>query len=211
MEEVILAGLVGDVEYARDVVPHLAPDYFKSPQNRLVFEMVRNFYEDRDKAPTKTELTVEIEQCVGTHPDDMVKDARTVAQGLWAAERNDPEWMLSKTEVFVKDRAVELALSKCLSVVAGEDKKTPRESIPDIMMEALGVSFDKSIGHHYADDAEARWDFYNSEVEKFPFHLEMLNAVTNGGLPRKTLTVPVAGCVTPDTKVRVRVRKKTFP
>jgi len=43
---------------------------------------------------------------------------------------------------------------------------------------------------------------------RIPFDLDLMNAITGGGLTPKTLNVIVAGCVHPDTPVRIRFRKK---
>lgn len=193
MEEVVLAGMVTDEEYARHVVPHLIPDYFKRPHVRLVFEIVKGYYDAHDKAPTGIELKVEIDKMVGHVSDDCVKDSMDLTVSLWKADRPDPKWLTTNTEKFAKDRAVELALAKSLAIITGDDTKTPREAIPDLMMDALGVNFDTRLGHDYHEHADDRWDFYNSDVERFPFHISQFNRITNGGIPRKTLTVPVAG------------------
>ncbi len=79
-------------------------------------------------------------------------------------------------------------------------------SIPKILSDALSVSFDNAIGHDLFDDADARFEFYNRAEEKIPFRSSYLNKVTKGGVPRKTLNCFIAACVTPDTKVKVRVK-----
>lgn len=65
--------------------------------------------------------------------------------------------------------------------------------IPDLMKQSLGVSFDTSVGHDYIEDVEARLDYYQRKDARLPFDLAMLNKVTNGGVPKKTLNVLLAG------------------
>ena len=50
------------------------------------------------------------------------------------------------------------------------DKKSQRSTgeIPELLKDALSVSFDVSIGHDQIEDKDARLEFYNTEEEKLP-------------------------------------------
>ena len=75
------------------------------------------------------------------------------------------------------------------------DKTSQRSTgeIPELLKDALSVSFDTHIGHDVLEDSDARFDFYNTEEEKIPFDLEYFNKITKGGLPNKTLNIVLAG------------------
>ena len=75
------------------------------------------------------------------------------------------------------------------------DKKSQRSTgeIPELLKDALSVSFDQHIGHDQIEDADARFEFYHTEEEKIPFDLEYFNKITKGGLPNKTLNICLAG------------------
>ena len=77
--------------------------------------------------------------------------------------------------------------------VLDEKSKRSRGDIPELLKDALSVSFDTNIGHDQLEDAEDRWEFYHTEEEKIPFDLEYFNKVTKGGLPNKTLNIALAG------------------
>jgi replicative DNA helicase len=49
------------------------------------------------------------------------------------------------------------------------------------------------VGHDYIDNADERYDFYHTELERVPFDLEIFNKITKGGVPKKTLNVILAG------------------
>jgi hypothetical protein len=66
-------------------------------------------------------------------------------------------------------------------------------SIPQILTDALAVSFDTPIGHDFIDDASERYEFYHRKEKRVPFDLDYLNVITNGGLPNKTLNIALAG------------------
>ena len=65
--------------------------------------------------------------------------------------------------------------------------------MPDLLSNALSVSFDSSVGHDYIDDASDRFEFYHTKEERIPFDLSFFNEITNGGLPNKTLNICLAG------------------
>ena len=50
--------------------------------------------------------------------------------------------------------------------------------IPDLLKDALSVSFDTHINHDVLEDADDRFEFYNKEEEKIPFDLEYFNKIT---------------------------------
>ena len=75
------------------------------------------------------------------------------------------------------------------------DKKSQRSTgeIPELLKDALSVSFDTHIGHDVIEDSDDRFEFYHTEEEKIPFDLEYFNKITKGGLPNKTLNICLAG------------------
>jgi archaellum biogenesis ATPase FlaH len=75
------------------------------------------------------------------------------------------------------------------------DSKTNKAKgeIPKILSDALGVSFDRNVGHDYITDYESRYDFYHRKEERIPFDLDFFNKITKGGLPNKTLNIALAG------------------
>ncbi|BCU96097.1 MAG: hypothetical protein CM15mV11_1720 [Caudoviricetes sp.] len=66
-------------------------------------------------------------------------------------------------------------------------------NIPEILSQALGVSFDQNVGHDYIANSDDRFDFYHRKEDKIPFDLNYFNKIKKGGLPNKTLNVALAG------------------
>jgi hypothetical protein len=66
-------------------------------------------------------------------------------------------------------------------------------AIPQILTDALGVSFDSHIGHDFLNDAAERYEFYHRKEVRIGFDLDFFNKITQGGLPRKTLNIALAG------------------
>jgi replicative DNA helicase len=103
------------------------------------------------------------------------------------------DWLLESTESFCQERAVYNAVMDSISILDGKDKNRTKNSIPEILSEALGVSFDSHIGHDFIDDFADRYDYYHRVEEKLPFDLELMNKITRGGLSRKSLNIILAG------------------
>ena len=61
----------------------------------------------------------------------------------------EQQWLLDTTEKWCKDRAVYNAVLQGIKIIDGKDKKHTPEAIPTILSDALGVSFDRHIGHDY--------------------------------------------------------------
>ena len=103
------------------------------------------------------------------------------------------DWLLESTESFCQERAVFNAVMDSIAILDGKDKNRTKNSIPEILSEALGVSFDSHIGHDFIEDFESRYDYYHRVEEKIAFDLELLNKITRGGLSRKSLNIILAG------------------
>jgi len=105
----------------------------------------------------------------------------------------DFDWLVDTTEKFCKDKAIYNAIVDGIKIIDGKDGKRTPDAIPEILTEALGVSFDSSVGHDYLGDSDNRFDYYHRVEEKIPFDLDFFNRITKGGLPPKTLNIALAG------------------
>ena len=86
-----------------------------------------------------------------------------------------------------------LSIVKAISIYDGSEKTILSSSIPDMMKNALAVSFKTDIGTDWIEDASKRFDSYEVLENKIPFDIETLNDVTLGGVSRKTLSLILAG------------------
>ena len=77
--------------------------------------------------------------------------------------------------------------------ILDKNSKRDKGEIPELLKDALSVSFDQHIGHDWMENADARYEFYHTEEEKIPFDLDLLNKITKGGMPNKTLNIIMAG------------------
>lgn len=192
IEQVVLSNLLLDDAYARRVVPYLRVEYFREPTDQLVYKLIDQYIGEYNVLPTKKELLVELDKLHGV-PEGIHKGSKDLISSLDNTKLDNEKWLLDSTEEFCKDRAIAVALLKAIEINDDKTGKLSKGAIPQILTEALSVSFDTNIGHDYLEDAEDRWEYYHIVEKRIPFHLDLLNRITRGGIVPKTLTVAIAG------------------
>jgi replicative DNA helicase len=193
IENVIFGNLINNEEYARKVIPFLKSEYFSDQVDRTVFDLITEYVNKYNSFPTKTALDIDLNEKSGL-TEDQFKKARELVSDLNKSEEKDINWLVDSTEKFCKDKALYNALMESIQIVdSSKNDSISVGSIPKILQDALGVSFDQSIGHDFLDDADARYEFYHRKEVRIPFDLDFFNKITQGGLPRKTLNIALAG------------------
>jgi len=205
IETTILANLIYNEKYCRKVLPFVKPEYYQERSERVIFETISSFVIEYGKMITKEILYIELDNRKDLS-DSEISEINKLVESI-SDKSSDYEWLLNTTEKWCRDRAIYLALMESIHIADNEGGNKNRDAIPSILSDALAVSFDNNIGHDYIEDYENRFDFYHRSEEKIPFDLEFFNKITKGGIPNKTLNVALAGCVHPETRVKIRFRK----
>jgi len=192
IQTTILRNLINNDDFTRKVIPFIRKDYFES-DHRLIFDQVISFVDKYNKLPTPEALEIELSSLDVN--DALLVDASTVLNGIRATKDNevDTEWLVDETERWCQDRAIHLAIMESINIIEGKHNSLKKDALPKLLSDALGVTFDSSVGHDYINDAEKRFDFYHTVEDRIPFDLEYFNSITKGGLPRKTLNIALAG------------------
>lgn len=192
IEELVLSNLIHNEEYTRRVIPFLKSDYFDTIEQKEIFKHTSNHIEKYNTLPTKESLRVEVEN-TSTYNESQYKDIVSFLESLTYEERTDIDWLIDKTESFCQDKAVINAVKESIVILDGKHKTHKKESIPTILSDALGVSFDANIGHDFFDNSDERFEYYHKVDARTSFDIEMFNKITKGGLPDKSLTVLLGG------------------
>jgi len=191
IETTIIRNLVFKENYSRKVIPFIQPNYFEKRTEKVIFQEIVNFIVKYGSAITIEALNIEVEGRTDLTEDE-IKETRDITNSL-QDNPIDEQWLLDTTEKWCRDRAIYLALMESITIADGQDEKKNRDAIPNILSNALAVSFDNNIGHDYLQNYEERYEFYHKKEDKIPFDLEYFNKVTKGGLPNKTLNIALAG------------------
>ena len=190
IEQTILNNLINNEKFTRKVLPFIKPEYFQDRTQRLTFEHIDDYVKRFNNIPTKEALTIEIDN--SKLSEDQFELCSNLVNDLILKEKSDDDWLLEKTEKWCQDKAVYNAIMQIIQIIDGKSSKTTN-ALPEILSDALSVSFDTHIGHDFLEDAEERFEFYNRVEDRIPFDLELMNKITKGGLPKKTLNVALAG------------------
>jgi replicative DNA helicase len=194
IERTILSNLVYNEEYGRKVLPFIKDEYFSDMAQRTAFDLINEHVVKYNEFPTKESLQIDL-----SNKDDLNQQVYQDTQDLISnldptvIENKKLDWLLDQTEKFCQDRAIFQAIHQSIKILDDKTGKMTKGAIPKLLQDALAVSFHTEIGHDFIEDADKRFDYYHTDVDRIPFDLEFFNKITNGGLPDKTLTVFLAG------------------
>ena len=186
----ILNHLINSEEYCRRVVPYLKNDYFDG-SHRIVFDLIVNFVNAHNKIPTGKVLELELRKVNAS--EDILNQANQLIQQCQDKSDIDVDYLVQESEKWCQEKAVYNAIMESIQIIDGKREEVGTGAIPNLLSDALGVSFDQAIGHDYIDNSDDRFEFYNRVEERIPFDLDFFNKITKGGLPRKSLNICLAG------------------
>lgn len=194
LELSILKNLIYDEEYTRRVLPFIESEYFSDQNERNVYIEIKSFVEQYKNLPTYESLVINFTESKKL-TEEQVRNSIEILKSL-KDNKNEPtniEWLTENTEKFCQDKALYNAIMESVTILDDKSSKKAKGEIPKILSDALGVSFDRNVGHDYISDYEDRFEFYHRKEERIPFDLDYFNRITNGGLPNKTLNIALAG------------------
>jgi len=191
LERTVLSNLIHNEDYARKVIPFLKLEYFDIRAEEIICQEIIDFIAKYNKLITQEVLSLEIQNREDLTETEF-KEITEIIPTLNGADINH-DWLVDATEKWCRDRAIYLALMESIKIADGQDDQKGRDAIPNILSEALGVSFDNHVGHDYLEDVEQRYESYHRKEDRIPFDLDFFNRITKGGIPTKTLNVALAG------------------
>jgi len=192
IENTIFSNLLFNEDYARKTIPFLKEEYFSNQADKVLFSLISEYVHKYNAFPSKEALAIDLSNKVGVSELTFKEVADNISK-LDIDKDTKLDWLIDQTEKFCQEKAVYNAIMQSIQIL--DDKKTTegKGSIPKILSDALGVSFDPHIGHDFIDDADSRFEFYHKKEVRLPFDLEYFNKITGGGLPKKTLNICLAG------------------
>src|SRR6056300_1808864 len=189
LETQILSHLIHNENYSRKVLPFLKDEYFNDFTEKTLYRYIKKHVEEYNTLPTVEILGITLDND-DVDENDFEPCIKYLSQ---LTDREiDEQWLTDRTEKFCQERAIHNAIMKSIHIMDGKEKET-KGAIPEILSEALSISFDNHIGHDWLEDFSDRYDFYHKIENRIAFDLDYLNSITKGGLPQKTLTCILAG------------------
>lgn len=196
---IIFRNLVHNEEYCRTVIPFIKAEYFKEDHERLIFDEISKFFNTYNALPSKEALYIELAKRKETKSQEAAIEITSLVRTIFRnkvdedeiEEKNNAinqEWLTQETEKFCQQQAVYNAVINSINIITGKTEESPHV-IPEILQKALNVSFSTLVGHDYIEEAEERFEYYHTTENRLPFDIDILNEITNGGLPPKTLNL----------------------
>ena len=194
LEHTIIKNLVYNEEYVRKVLPFIRADYFSDNAEKIVFKEIFEFINQYKNPPTHEALVINFTEKKNLS-ETQVQEAIELLNKVHL-DRDEPtetQWLIEQTEKFCQDKAIYNAIMESVSILDSKNEKRTKGEIPQLLSDALGVSFDNNIGHDYTQDYDSRYDSYHRVESRIRFDLDLFNKITKGGLPIKTLNIALAG------------------
>ena len=187
---IVLENLICNEQFSRKVIPFLKEEYFENIEEQIAFKLINDFIQKYSSIPSKEEVYLELEK---QNLNQKIFDDTKNLINLFKKHPYELDWLVDNAEKFCQDRAIYLALREAIVIADGNDKTRAPGVIPEILRNALAVSFDTSIGHDYLENFELRYELYHKPENKVKFGLKFFNKITKGGVSNKTLNVVLAG------------------
>ena len=191
IEQTILKNLIQNDEFIRKTLPFIKEEFFQERQEQFIFREIKEYFMKYSASPTSEALLITIDEKDNIDSQLMGDISNLLKIVGDDTEKTPYDWLLDTSEEWCKDRAIYNGVMDSIEIIRDESRS--KGDIPDILKDALSTSFDSNIGHDFLEDYESRFDFYHTEEEKIPFDLEMMNKITKGGLPNKSLNICMAG------------------
>ena len=191
IETLVLKSLLLNEEYCRATLPYIKAEYFTDFSDKLIFKHISSFIGTYNQQPTVEALSVILSE--SSLKEEEAEEAIKTLENYVDGEENNLEWLIKKTEDFCKEKAIHNAVLESIQIISDKKEKKDKGVIPDLLKDALSISFDPTVGHDFAEDYQKRFEFYHRKEERIPFDISQFNQITKGGLPKKTLNVILAG------------------
>ena len=191
LEKTILSNLIYNEEYCRKVFPYIKEEYFDENSLKKIFSTYSEYVNQYREPPSIEALKISMDNRKDLN-EQAYKEVNAVIDELKVDDKTNQEWLVAETEKFCQDKDLYNSIRKAILILDGQDKVNDKGAIPQILSDSLGISFDTHIGHDFLEDFESRYDFYHRKEERLEFDIDLLNKITKGGLPRKSMTVLLA-------------------
>jgi replicative DNA helicase len=191
LEKTILSNLILNEDFCRKVFPYLKDDYFDDLVLRSVFETASDYLEKYKEPPSLEALKIAVDKRKDLS-EDTYQGVHQLVDSMSIDTDTQLDFLLDETEKFCQDKDLYNSIRKSIMILDGQNSELSKGEIPKLLSDSLGISFDSSVGHDFLEDVDDRYEHYHRKEERIPFDIEILNKITKGGIPRKSMTVLLA-------------------
>lgn len=173
-ENVFLYKSCTDKRYLASTIDFTKPDYFKSKDNKKIYEIIKGFYDNRNELPNLTEIK---QYCSEEACKTSFKNVLTMFQTL---DKNfNEEELYENTEQFLKEKAV---FSTLLEVAADVSKnKADTSAILDKFEKSCNITLQTDVGLDLYEDIDNVIQQIQDVQETIPSKWPWLDDYIGGG------------------------------
>ena len=190
--KIIIHSLLNNTEFTGKVLPYLKEEYFPDTVDKTFLKIINAYATAYNAIPTIDVLKSAIKEIRGLTQVDYERSQDLIIELQSEYKAPSMQWLLEETEKFCQHQSVFNAVSQAVAIL-NDDSQTPTSAIPDILKEALAVSFNSSVGHDYELNVTERYDLLHEQTARLKFDIDAFNTVFAGGAPRKTLNCFMGG------------------
>jgi hypothetical protein len=192
-------------EHVRDrAYPHMNLELFDRHENRIILTSIQKHVEKYDTFPSFKDTRLSL---MNRDDDACIKHIKKIYD--LDATHYDNKHLMDTLEEFIKQK---LITNICYDIMEKTQEAELDEigQSPDSLREALAFSFDVNIGLNvFSKDAEDRmFKQFHEKKHIVPSGITLFDDMIEGGFQNKSLSLFLAECVTKDTKIKVRIKKK---
>jgi len=216
LENVIVKSLIENKEYSKKVSPYIDAKYFSDQELKIISKHFYKFVEKYRNVPTWEEIKMDVSRN-DRLADKQIDDVMERIQNLKDMEIDEMtvDYLVDTTEQHFQEVSLEKCILKGAEILNSDDKKTNKHLLPEMMRDALKISFKNTVGQVYGDDnqIDSQYDYYHHPESKFPFpNWKYFNKRLMGGPRKKKLHIYLAStnvgkCLIYNTNVKIRNKK----
>jgi replicative DNA helicase len=173
-ERIVCFKALVDSTYLSSIVDYVKPAYFKDKSIANIFNIISEFYENRNKLPTLTEVKTYLTT------DELRESFKSLVESFKDIDKNiDKDELYSNTERFLKEKAVYISMLDVASDIAKGSIDTSQ--ILDKIEKSCNINLVTDTGFDLYNDVDVLIDDLCNVQRSIPSKWEWLDDALNGG------------------------------
>ena len=189
IETIILQYLIHNKEYFEIVIPYLDEKLFESIPHKHICRIIKNYFNDEENSIPYDLLGVKILNLEKINIET-VKAIQSLYSKLTKPNNTDIQGIIKETEKYFKQRKIWNVISS--GIEEYDNSKDFSSTFIAAAEEAIGYSFDDTVGYDYFKNFDNRFELYKQNVVKIPMSISMMNEMTDGGIEKKTINAAIS-------------------
>jgi len=165
IEKTVLSNLLFNEDYYRRVYPYIKSDYFDDANLKKIFDTYSTYVDEYREPPSVEALKLSLDKRKDFN-EETYKNVMSAVDELKVDADTNTNFLINETEKFCQDKDLYNSIRKAILILDGEDKQNDKGSIPKILSDSLGISFDQSVGHDFLEDYEGRYEYYHKKKHR---------------------------------------------